>query len=197
MKNFAADIVAFMNAKGIKTATIVGHSMGSLVTMQTALDAPERIERVVLIGTTSNANNSTVMGLLAEVDKLTDPVDPAFAREFQVSTSSPSLPKEFIDAVVSESLKLPAFVWKKALNGVIARNYQPDLKKIKIPVTIFWGEKETVFLRDEQEVLTRGLPNSRLLVYPGSGHSPHWEEPEKFASDLNKVLSEVTGKVVE
>ncbi len=190
MSNFASDVIAFMDAKRIKTATMVGHSMGSFVTMQTALDAPNRIERIVLIGTASNANNSAVSGLLAEVNKLTDPVSPEFAREFQVATSSPSLPKEFLDTVVGESLKLPAYVWKKALSGVVARNYQPELKKITVPVTIFWGEKETVFLKDEQEVLTKGLPNARLVIYPGSGHAPHWEEPEKFADDLNKVLAE-------
>jgi pimeloyl-ACP methyl ester carboxylesterase/tetratricopeptide (TPR) repeat protein len=197
MSNFAADIVAFMDAKGIKSATLVGHSMGSFVTMQTALDAPNRVEKIVLIGTASNANNPAVKGLMAEVNKLTDPVPSEFAREFQVSTSSPSLPAAFIDAVVSESLKLPAFVWKKALAGVMASNYQPKLKKITVPVTIFWGEKETVFLRDEQEILTKALPNAQLVIYPNSGHSPHWEEPEKFAGDLNKILAGSKGKAVE
>jgi pimeloyl-ACP methyl ester carboxylesterase len=197
MKDFAADVIAFMDAKGIQKATIVGHSMGSFVTMQTALDAPNRIERIVLIGTASNANNAAVKGLLDEVNKLQDPVPAEFAREFQVSTSSPDLPKEFIDGVVGESLKLPAYVWKKALSGVVARDYRSELNKIAVPVTIFWGEKETVFLRDEQEVLSRGLPNSTLVIYRNSGHSPHWEEPAKFASDLNKVLSEAKNKAGE
>jgi pimeloyl-ACP methyl ester carboxylesterase/tetratricopeptide (TPR) repeat protein len=189
MSNFAADVVAFMDAKGIRKATIVGHSMGSFVTMQTALDAPERVERVVLIGTASTANNPAVMGLKAEIDKLNDPVPADFAREFQVTTSSPTLPKEFIDTVVSESLKLPAYVWKKAISGVVAKNYRTELKKISIPVTIFWGEKETVFMRDEQDILSKGLPNSSLIIYRDSGHAPHWEEPEKFATDLNKILA--------
>ncbi|HVF47922.1 MAG TPA: alpha/beta fold hydrolase [Pyrinomonadaceae bacterium] len=197
MKNFAADVVAFMDVKGIRTATIVGHSMGSFVTMQTALDAPGRVERIVLIGTASSANNAAVRGLLEEVNKLSDPVPAEFARGFQISTSSPTLPKEFLDTVVSESLKLPAYVWKKALNGILAKDFRPELKKITIPVTIFWGEKETIFLRDEQEVLTKGLPRSRLVVYKGSGHSPHWEEPERFARDLNQVLFEPKSGSVE
>ena len=197
MSNFAADLIAFMDAKGIKKATVIGHSMISFVTMETALKGPDRIERIVPIGTASNAKNPAVNGLLAEVNKLNDPVPPDFAREFQVSTSSPTLPKEFIDTVVGESLKVPAHVWKKALNGVVARDFRPELKKISVPVTIFWGEKENVFLRDEQDVLTKGIKNSRLVIYPGSGHSPHWEEPEKFASDLNAILLEGRDKSVE
>lgn len=190
MTNFAADVVAFMDAKGIKKATIVGHSMGSFVAMQTALDAPGRVDRIVLIGTASNAGNATVNGLLSEVNKLTDAVPVEFAREFQVATSSPALPKEFIDTVVGESMKLPVHVWKKTLAGIVARNYRPELRKINVPVTIFWGEKETIFPRDEQDVLIKGLPNAQLIVYPGSGHSPHWEEPEKFVGDLNRILVE-------
>ena len=193
MSNFAADVVAFMDEKGIKTATIVGHSMGSFVAMQTALDAPKRVDGIVLIGTASTANNSVVNGLAVEVNKMTEPVSAEFAREFQVSTSSPSLPKEFIDTVVSESLKLPLHVWKKALNGVMATDYKSKLNKITMPVTIFWGGKETIFPRSEQDILTSGLPNAKLLIYPDSGHAPHWEEPEKFANDLNKILAEKKG----
>src|SRR5215813_5937014 len=48
--DFAADVIAFMEAKGIKRATLVGHSMGSIVAQGVALLAPERVERLVLIG---------------------------------------------------------------------------------------------------------------------------------------------------
>src|SRR5215510_5033689 len=47
--DFAADVIAFMDAKGIQRATLVGHSMGSLVAQGVAIAAPERVERLVLI----------------------------------------------------------------------------------------------------------------------------------------------------
>lgn len=46
----AADVIAFMNAKGIRRATIVGHSMGSGVATELGLRHPRRVERLVLIG---------------------------------------------------------------------------------------------------------------------------------------------------
>jgi len=103
------------------------------------------------------------------------------------------LPKEFIDGVVAESSKVPARVWRKAMEGVAARDFTPDLKRIRVPVTIIWGEKETVFKRDEQEPLIKGLPNAKFVVYPNSGHAPNWEEPEKFARELNAIFSESSG----
>jgi pimeloyl-ACP methyl ester carboxylesterase/tetratricopeptide (TPR) repeat protein len=197
MKDFASDVDAFMDAKGIRKAIIVGHSMGSFVAMQTALDHPGRVERLVLIGTAPKAHKPGTEEFIAAINGLNDPVPPSFAREFVVSTSSPAVKPEFVDALTAETLKLPARVWKSALAGALARDFTPDLRRINVPVTIFWGAKETLFVRSDQDALVAGLPKSELIVYPNSAHAPHWEEPEKFASDLNKILSEAGGKVVE
>lgn len=49
-RNFAADIAAFMDALQIKQAVIVGHSMGSGVAQRFALDYPERLLGLMLVG---------------------------------------------------------------------------------------------------------------------------------------------------
>src|SRR5688572_6798676 len=194
MRDFAADTAAFLDAMGIKSATVVGHSMGSFVAMQTTLDHSARVQRLVLIGTAARAGNEVVKELLDAVGTLTDPVPRQFAHDFQVSASSPSLPKEFMENVVNESLRLPANVWKKALAGVAARDYTPDLKNIRVRVVIFWGEKETIFKRAEQEPLIKGLPDARFIVYANSGHAPNWDQPAKFAKDLNELLADGLSK---
>ena len=190
MKDFAADVAAFMEVKGIAKAIVVGHSMGSFVAMQTALDHPQRVERLVLIGTAPKANKPEVGEMVNAINALKDPVPADFARDFVVSTSSPAVRADFVEALTAETMKLPAHVWKSALAGALARDFTPDLGRIKVPVTIFWGAKETMFVREDQDALTSGLPKAKLIVYPDSAHAPHWEEPVKFANDLNKVLSE-------
>ncbi|MGH7586774.1 MAG: alpha/beta fold hydrolase [Gemmatimonadales bacterium] len=45
----ADDVVAFLDAKGIERATVIGHSMGSLVAQHVAAGAPERVSRLVLV----------------------------------------------------------------------------------------------------------------------------------------------------
>ena len=37
-------------------------------------------------------------------------------------------------------------------------------------------------------VVIHRVPREQSIVFPNSAHAPHWEEPEKFAQDLNKVL---------
>ena len=189
MKDFASDVAAFMDAKGISKAVIVGHSMGSFVAMQAALDHPQRVERLVLIGTAATANTETAREMQKIINELKDPVSVDFARNFVIDTSSPTVAKEFVDELTAETLKPPARVWRSALAGALARDFTPDLGRLKMPVTIFWGANEVLFLREDQNVLTSRIAGSKLIVYPDAGHAPHWEYPARFAKDLNSVLA--------
>jgi pimeloyl-ACP methyl ester carboxylesterase len=190
MKDFAADVVAFMDAMKIKKAVVAGHSMGSFVALQTALDAPGRVEKLLIMGTATTARNDATIDLKKSFDELKDPLDEKFVRDFQVGASSESVPGDFMDGIVRHSMKVPARVWKAALSGVMAEDYQPRLGRIKAPTLIVWGDKENLFLRPEQEILKTKIANSSLKIYEGAGHSPHWEYPEKFAADLTEFLKD-------
>lgn len=187
--DFAGDIIAFMDAKGIRKATIVGHSMGSFVAQHVATMAPERVERLVLVGSAPAVSNGEVTQLQMEVNALTDPVPLKFVTEFQNSVITRPVPDEFMDRVVQESMKLPARVWRDAMAGMLAQNSPATLSKIKAPTLIIWGDRETVFpKRSDQELLRKGIPNARLKVYEGTGHCPNWEEPGRFVKDLEEFM---------
>ena len=38
--------------------------------------------------------------------------------------------------------------------------------------------------RDDQDAIASGIAGARLSVFEGAGHAPHWEQPERFASEL-------------
>jgi non-heme chloroperoxidase len=90
---------------------------------------------------------------------------------------------------VKESLKVPARVWKETTAGFFATDAQHQIGKIKAPTLIIWGDKETVFLRSEQDSLVKMIANAELKVYPDTGHSPQWERPEQFVKDLEEFLT--------
>jgi pimeloyl-ACP methyl ester carboxylesterase len=191
---FASDVIAFMDAKGLKKATIVGHSMGSFVAQHVATMAPQRVEKLVLVGSAPAVSNGEISQLQVDVNALSDPVPLKFVTEFQKSVITRPVPDEFMDRVIRESSKLPARVWRDTMKGMLNSNSTVDLSKIKAPTLIVWGDKETVFpKRSDQEVLLKAIPNATLKVYEGTGHCPNWEEPERFVRDLENFMGKGEG----
>jgi non-heme chloroperoxidase len=193
--DFAADVDAFMDAVGIEEATLVGASTGALFAQRVTLSYPRRVSHLVLIGSQTPALelNEALSGLLEEVRALEDPVPPEFVREFQESTIYQPVPQEFLDTVVSESLKLPARVWRDYLEQAVLsidHDYVVELREIKAPTLILWGEQDPLFPREEQERLAAAIPGATLKVYPETGHAVHWDRPEWVVRDLEAFMKE-------
>jgi non-heme chloroperoxidase len=189
-QDFAADVDAFMDALGIEEATVVGASTGALFGQRLALDYLRRISRLVLIGAQTPANED-IAGLVKEVRALEDPVPPEFVRGFQESTIYQPVPEEFLDTVVSESLKLPARVWIDYLEQAVLsidHDYVLGMRKIEAPTLMLWGEQDPLFPREEQERLAAAIPGARLKVYPDTGHAVHWDRPEWVVRDLEEFM---------
>ncbi len=193
MRDLAADVLAFMDAQRLVRVTVVGHSMGSFVAQQLALAAPERVARLVLIGSVSAPGRSaTVSELDAAVRSLGNSIPVEFARQFQAGTVYRPIPAEFMDRAVSESLKLPARVWQRLSAGMLATGPATELRTSRIPTLIFWGDRDTVFPRAEQDALVKMLPAAEFTVYPETGHALHWERPQEFVRDLHAFMERTT-----
>ena len=184
---FAADVDAFMEAVGIRQATIVGYSMGSMVARRVAERYPHRVSRLVLIGAVLTLEEGTEE-LRAAVRALEDPVPVEFVREFQESTIHMPVPDSFLEDVIAESLRLPARVWKAVLDGLVAADDRADLGRIAAPTLLLWGERDAYFPRADQDALVAAISNARLQVYEETGHCPHWERPEQVARDLSAFI---------
>jgi non-heme chloroperoxidase len=190
--DFAADVDAFMDTVGIEEATVVGASTGALFAQRLALSYPRRVSRLVLIGAQTPANEA-ISGLREEVQALDDPVPPEFVREFQESTIYHPVPQEFLDTAISESLKLPARVWRDYMEEAalsIDHDYVVELSEINVPTLILWGEQDALFPREEQERLAAAIPDATLKVYPDTGHAVHWERPEWILRHLDEFMKE-------
>ena len=190
-REFAADLAAFTGVLGLEPAVIVGHSMGSTNAMRFAIDHPERTRGLVLVGSFASyrSNAALVEFWQSAVAPLEDPIDAAFAREFQESTLGRPVPPAFLDMVVRESLKVPARVWRGAFAGFFEDDFAAELGEIAAPTVAFWGDRDALAPRADQDALVAGIRGARLVVYEGTGHALHWEEPERFAADLTAFVT--------
>ena len=193
-RDFAGDVVAFMDAVGLGEAVAAGHSMGSIVVQRFGIDYPDRTRGLVLAGAATTWRTPVPLELWEVVSTLEDPIDPAFVREFQESTLAQPVSPEFVDTIVAESLKVPARVWQAALReGHLDADIADELGAIQAPTLIVWGGQDAIQSRSEQEILVNSIADARLVVYPDAGHALHWEEPERFAADLVAFVEGLAG----
>lgn len=187
---FVADLADLFDRLRIKQAVVVGHSMGSLIAQRFALDHRERVRALVLIGAfASLKDNPAVHDLWDQVvSELQDPVPVELVREFQESTLAGPVPDAFLEAVIAESLKVPARVWRSILQALLTDDFSHELRKITAPTLIVWGDRDDFCSEAEQHLLTRAIRGSRLIAMPGIGHSPHWEEPRRVAEILGAFV---------
>lgn len=186
--DLARDAIQLMDLLGIAEAALVGHSMGSFIARAVAAQAPQRVDRLILVGSAATARNPVTQDLLREVEGLDDPVGEGFVRAFQASTIHRPVPAAFFEQIVAESLKLPAWVWKAALSGLLAADRDSDLARIRCPVLILGGDRDGVFSQEEQEHLAARIPGAILKISPEIGHDPQWEAPDNVALNLLAFL---------
>lgn len=187
---FAADVRAFVEALQLGPVTLVGHSMGSGVAMQFAVDYPALVSRLVLMGAFASFDDPEFIAFCrTSIAPLRDPIDPAFAREWQVSTIARPMPEDHLGAVVDETLKVPARVWHEAFAAFVNTPPFPEsIRAVTAPALLAWGNRDAYASRASQERLLAALPDARLVVYEGGGHAFHWEDPATFTADLLAFL---------
>jgi pimeloyl-ACP methyl ester carboxylesterase len=186
VRDFKADLEAFMNALHIDTAVIVGASSGGFVARRLAIDDPARVLGLVLWGSPATLQNKpkVLEWWRSTVSRLDDPIDPEFVREFQAGTLVQQVPPAFFETIVREALEVPAYVWRETLAGMLEDDTLAELSKIKAPTLVVWGEQDPTLPYSDQKVLADSIPGARLLTYAGAGHTFYWEEPARAASDL-------------
>lgn len=172
----AADVVAFLDAVAVGSAILLGHSLGAFVAQRVAIDRPDRIDGLALIGGFATLHGTPAIdGIGRAMAEIDDPVDPAFARRVTASAIGGNVPEAFIETIVAEGLKAPSRVWRAGLAGLLDADHTAQLGGITAPTLLLWGDRDALISRASQEALASLIANARLVVIAGAGHSPNWE----------------------
>jgi len=191
--DFAADVVPLLDALGGERAVVVGHSGSCLAARRVALDHPERVAGLIL-----EASPTTLRGhprleefVASVVANLEDPIGADVARVFVTDTSSDDLAPELLDELVEELVKVPARVWRAMFAGLLDYDDTAELERISAPTLLVWGDADALVSRAMQDQLVTHLSDARLLVYPGAGHTPRWDDPVRFSHDVAAFAQEL------
>ena len=188
--DFAEDIEAFMDAVGVPSAVLVGSSSGGYVAQQVAVNAPDRIRGLVLVGAPRSLQGRPAFA--DEVDSLTEPIDPAWVKDsltwFQ---RHHDVPDWYIEDRIRDGMRVPAHVWRAGLTGLTAAVPPSESGTITAPTLIIWGERDELLPRADADALAAAIPAARMVVYEDTGHLVLWEQPERIAKDLADFVADL------
>lgn len=188
LDRFADDLVGLCDVLGLGRVHLVGHSFGSFVVRRVAEEHPDRVDRVVLIGSADRVGEDLVEEVRTAIADLPERVPDHFAREFAASTVHRPVTSEFFDALVAESRRAPGWVYRESWEGLVRADDRDRLRDLAAPTLVLWGDCDVLFDRGQQDRLLAALPDARLRVYEDTGHCPNWERPEDVAADLDAFL---------
>jgi pimeloyl-ACP methyl ester carboxylesterase len=181
MGALAADVVALMDALGIATATVAGHSMGSLVAQVLAADHPRRVSSMVLVSTTGDARGTPFLSDWLRDDVIAHQWRPAIEAQGVVWPDEamaltpldadpeavawmvklwnfyPLTPGRSTLELAERAARLPFATWVGALEGILSTHRLGGLRTRSTPACVLWATQDSFFRRGSQEALIAAL----------------------------------------
>jgi pimeloyl-ACP methyl ester carboxylesterase len=193
LTDLAYDVTAFMDALGLPGAVLVGSSSGGYVAQQVAINSPQRVRGLVLVGSPRSLQGRS--SFADEVDRLTDPISRAWVRESL--TWFPrfhDIPEWYLEARVDDGVRMPARVWRQALAGLSEAAPPTETGTIDAPTLIIWGGRDELLPRADGDALAAVIPNSQLIVYSDTGHLVLWEDPGRVARNVASFVERLSAR---
>lgn len=187
---FAYDARLFLDALGVKRAAVAGHSLGSMVAISLAADYPDRVSKVVLIGSTALVPVKRGDWLYDNAAAVKDRLDPAtqFARDWHPAKQPTPVDPAFAEAMNADLYRIPGHVWRGVMRELAHVPVARHAADVKAPVLVLSGGKDPLFPAEHHQSLLKAFPQAKSQVFPDLGHNPNWEQPEQVAAAMTAFL---------
>jgi 2-succinyl-6-hydroxy-2,4-cyclohexadiene-1-carboxylate synthase len=172
---------------------LAGYSMGGRLALRVALAHPDRVERLVLVGTTPGIADDVERAARREADDaLADELDAglgieAFASRWGRQPIFKGQPAEVATAAHEDRLRNDPAGLAAALRGLgqgALEPLWPRLGDLRMAVTAIAGERDGTYAKLAERMVVR-IPRARALIVPGAGHAVQLEAPGIVAAALS------------
>jgi len=199
---FTNALESLLSKLEIPRATVVGNSYGGILAQLFTLRYPEKVERLILVGSggfrertegekasaRERLSEEVIRGMTPEVVR--EIFAPVFARQ------SPAR-ERYLEKQIRKLAQpdYPAYARALAQNVRLALNlYTLDrLAEIRVPVLLLWGELDRPVPLAEAQLALPQLQQGRMEVLAGSGHAPQLDDPAAFVEAVQRFLCDGVG----
>ncbi|MFB6525106.1 alpha/beta fold hydrolase [Streptomyces sp. NPDC056399] len=189
----ATGIRGVLDQLGLKKAHFVGNSYGGACALRLALDTPQRVDRMVLmgpggVGTTRALPTPGLNSLLNYYtgDGPSRPKLEKFIRDYLVFNAA-HVPDSIIDARYRDSIDpevvaAPPLRRPQSLGALWKMDFTRDkrLNRLAVPTLVLWGAADKVNRPSGGRMLAERMPNCDLYEVANTGHWVQWERAELF-----------------
>jgi pimeloyl-ACP methyl ester carboxylesterase len=197
-----ANAVTFIKALGLPEVDVLGFSIGGFVAQEIALQSPDLVRRLMLVGTGPRGGEGmeTLTPEAQEIFSATyDPPDELWL-SVHFTPSEPSqaagrkflqrirLRKENRDLDVNENVA-PAQIEAIGKWGAPQENPFKYLTAIRQPTLVVNGGRDVVIYPVNSFILQQHLPNAQLILYPDAAHGSQYQYPDLFVHHVSTFLA--------
>src|SRR3978361_435691 len=178
---------ALLDAAGAAKARLVGHSMGSLIALETAARHPARGSALSLIGTAATMTVGPDLLKAAEAnDHAAVDMVSIWGLGFQAELGGSLAPGLWMHTGAQRVLEKcrPGVLFKDLFACNAYQNALAVAAGITVPSTFILGERDMMTPAKAGKALAAALPNSRIVVLPGAGHMMMTERPDELLAAL-------------
>jgi 3-oxoadipate enol-lactonase len=193
--DMAGDVVAVLDAAGIRRAHIMGVSLGGMVAQEVAISHPERVDGLVLACTTPGWPFAYRMPpasvrLIAATAGTTPETALRRHTENALSTRTVEEYPEVVNRLVELQGSRPADSGALSAQAAAGARYAGGLRQARIQARtlILHGGADTVVDPRNGKLLADRIPGAQLVTFPELGHLLFWEDPDGFAAAVTSFL---------
>ena len=193
VSDFVSLVDQFMEQLGIVNAPLVGHSMGGTVSLSVAIQYPQRVSKVVVVG------SPMVGSSLAPLLKLAGNRSIAFMLFNMMSVFrtgmrmySPYICKDprFPEMMDRDLSRTTVESFLRSIASLRRTDLTPMLPQIKVPAMGMFGDKDVIVDPMQWQPMQKGIPHAVIERFPMAGHFPMLEEPTAFTQKLKAFLDQ-------
>ncbi len=196
-------LAGFIAQLGIERFSVVGNSAGGLIAGVTALEYPDRVDKVALVASAGLGRRLSWPLRIISVPGLGELIyRPHLISKAAMVKRIFFRPPDFLDDILPEIFRVrclphaPQVMLRSVRSGInlmgLRRKHHivDRLRNLPVPLLAVWGEEDLVIPPVSEEEVRRALPRSTIHVLPECGHWPHMEKPEEFNRILTVFLSQ-------
>ena len=196
VQDFVSLVNQFMDQLGIVNAPLVGHSMGGTVSLSVAIRYPERVSKVVVVGSPMVGSSlSPLLKLLGlrPVGFMLFNMMGLFRAGMRVYSPFICRDPRFPDMMDRDLTRTTLESFLRSIGSLRRTDLRPMLDQIKVPAMGIYGDRDIIVHPKQWQPMQKGIGHAQIERLPLAGHFPMLEEPQRFAERLKAFLDQEDG----